>query len=203
MNTRQIDQFFKIFSRELGEEALVILTGAGAGAFWGRIRPSFDVDFEVTLRRKSPALWQRVENAATVASMETGIQANFADNIDRWGMISLLDYRKHRIAYKHFGPLQLTLMDPVYWSIGKMTRFLDSDVKDMAQVFHRRRVPWKKVVTAWGKALRQSPPSSALHLFRQQVEFFLKKYGPRCWGPSFPFASAVEAFHQAAGIRLD
>ena len=48
-------------------------------------------DDEVTLRSQSPALWVRVEPAAAVASQETGIQANFADDIDRWGMIFLLD----------------------------------------------------------------------------------------------------------------
>ncbi len=199
MNIKQIDRFFEIFSRELGEDAHVLLTGAAAGALWGRIRPSFDVDFEVTLRRKSPALWDRVEKAAAAASRETGIQANFADNIDRWGMISLLDYRKHKVAYKHFGPLKLELMDPLYWSIGKMTRYLRSDVEDVIEVFRCQRVPWQQVVKIWGKALLKSPRSTALHLFRQQVEFFLKQHGKRCWGKAFPEASLSE-FRQAAGI---
>jgi len=198
MNAKQIDRFFEIFSRELGETALVILTGAGAGALWGRIRPSFDVDFEVTLRRQNPALWVRVERAAAVATQETGIQANFADNIDRWGMISLLDYRRQRAMYKHFGPLKLELMDPVYWSIGKMTRYLSSDVEDIIDVFRRQRVPWRKAVRLWGKALKKSPRSTALHLFRQQVEHFIRHHGNHSWGNKFSFEDAMALFHQAS-----
>jgi hypothetical protein len=198
MNAKQIDRFFKIFSHELGEDATVILTGAGAGALWGRIRPSFDVDFEVTLRRKNPALWSTVERAAAIASQTTGIQANFANNIDRWGMISLLDYRKHRVAYKHFGPLKLELMDPIYWSIGKMTRYLSPDVEDIVEVFRRRHVAWSKAVAVWGKALKKSPKSTALHLFRHQVEHFIRHHGSRVWGKMFPTEEAIQAFHQAS-----
>ena len=201
MNSKQIDRFFSVLSRELDEPARVILTGAAAGALWGRIRMSADVDFEVRLRRSRPALWQKLEQAVERATDETGLLANFGESIDRWNMVTFLDYRQHLTAWRRFGTLRVFLMDPVFWSIGKMTRFTASDVEDVIRVFQKQNTPWPKACRTWGKALRKSPKSVELSLFRKQVDYFLKNHGKLIWGPAFPIDKALEHFHSASAAR--
>jgi hypothetical protein len=201
MNRKQVDHFFRTLSRELGEEARAILTGAAAGALWGNIRPSVDIDFAMELKSKAPDLWQKVETAVDRTTRLTGIQANFAEDIDRWGLISLLDYKKHTHLYRRFGRLRVVLLDPAYWSIGKMTRYLDPDIRDMAEVFKRQHVPVLRLVRLWGEALRKSPRSTMLIQFRRQVEDFLRHQGPRIWGQGFNTSEAITAFHRYAKIK--
>jgi hypothetical protein len=200
MKPVQIDRFFKVLSRELGEEGRAILTGAAAGALWGNRRPSLDVDFALELRRRSPALWQTVEEAIQRTVQLTGIQANYAEDIDRWGQITLGDYRKHTRIYKRFGRLRLELLDPVYWSIGKMTRYLEPDIQDMVAVFRTKKISWKKLTLHWGHCLRASPRSVVQAQFRRQVEDFLRRYGTAIWGARFSAARAQSSFYSAAGI---
>ena len=200
MNPRQIERFFQILSRELDAEARAILTGAAAGALWGRVRPSADVDFALEFKRTGPRLWEKVESAVKRTMKLTGLQANYAPDIDRWGLISLLDYKKHTRLYRRFGRLQVDLLEPGYWSIGKMTRYLEPDVRDMTDVFRRRRVRWQTLVKLWGRSLRKSPPSLVQGQFRRQVEDYLRHHGKKVWGNSFKAETAIEHFHRAAGV---
>ena len=203
MNRRQIERFFSILSRELDLEARAILTGAAAGALWGSRRPSVDIDFALALRRRNPKLWQRVELAVERSSRLTGIPANFAEDIDRWGLISLLEYKRHTKTYRRFGRLRLELMDPAYWSIGKMTRYLESDIRDLEEIFKRRKIPWARLTRLWGTALKKSPRSAALFQFRRQIEDFLRKKGQSIWGKAFNAKNAIKAFHRQAGISQE
>jgi len=201
MNAKEIERFFRIFDQELGEEARAILTGAAAGALLGRVRPSVDVDFALELRQKNMQAWEKIEPAIERTVKLTGIQANYAEDIDRWGLISLLDYKKHTRAYRRFGRLRLELLEPTYWSIGKMTRYLEPDVQDMVEVFRRRHIPWKGLVSLWGRALRASSMSPALLQFRRQVEHFLRQQGRAIWGRKFSLEEALRRFHSAAKIQ--
>jgi hypothetical protein len=201
MNARQIERFFQVLAKELDVDARAILTGAAAGALWGRVRPSVDVDFALELRKRQVPAWEKVERAIERTVQLTGIQANYAEDIDRWGLISLLDYGKHTRAYRRFGRLRLELLEPAYWSIGKMTRYLEPDVQDMVDVFRRRHISWKELVSLWGRALRASPKSAALGQFRRQVEHFLRVNGRTIWGRTFSQEEAIRRFHSAAKIR--
>ena len=201
MNTKEIERFFRTLDRELGAEGRAILTGAAAGALWGSVRPSVDVDFALELGQKNPEAWEKVESAIERTVKLTRIQANYAEDIDRWGMISLLDYKKHTRAYRRFGRLRLELLEPAYWSIGKMGRYLETDVQDMVGVFRRQQTPWKNLVLIWGRALRASPPSPALGQFRRQVEHFLRAYGRKIWGKQFSSEEALQGFYAAAKIK--
>jgi len=197
MNPRQIDRFFAILSRELELEAKVYVTGAAAGALWGRVRPSVDIDFAVDSKD-----WVALQVALDRTVRLTGIQANYAEDIDRWGLITLMDYKRLAKAYRRFGRLRVYLLDPATWSIGKMTRYLDPDVKDMIEVFKRQRVPAHRVVRRWGEALKKSPKTAMLLQFRHQVEDFLKTHGRAVWGPLFKSDSAKALFYRHAGIGL-
>lgn len=200
MNRRQIDTFFRVLSKQWGEPLVVLLTGAAAATLWGQVRPSVDVDFAVQVTRWNKETWEKLEAAIDRTVRLTGIQANYAEDIDRWGLITLLDYKRRTHPYRRFGPVQVRLLDPAYWSIGKMTRYLDPDVRDMVQVFKRQKVPADRLTRLWGRALKKSPRSTALIQFRRQVEDFLRTYGPTIWGRKFDAGKTIRRFYNEAGI---
>lgn len=199
MNQRQIDRFLRVFARELGESATVILTGAAAGSLWGHVRPSLDIDFAIRPAGRGTSHWKRVEEAARQTTALTGITANYAEDIDRWGPISLLDYRRRTLPYRRFRKLEVRLLDPAYWSIGKISRYLDPDVHDLVAVLKRQRVSATRVVRIWARALRASPPSAACSQFHKQAEHFLRTYGRTIWGRHVDPEGAVRRFARELG----
>jgi hypothetical protein len=199
MTRRPIEHFLAILAKELGRPAKLYLTGAAAAALWGRVRPSIDIDFGI----EAPVRGGRnvsVEEAVDRTTRLSGIAASFAEDIDRWGMITLLDYRRSSRVYARFGALEVRLLHPVNWAIGKLTRFLEPDVRDVIEVFRRQAVDSKLAARTWGRALRASPASTAQALFRSQVEYLFRHHGRRIWGPKFDADDAVKRFGRAARI---
>ena len=201
MKSSPAQHFFRALSKQLDEPVKVFLTGAAAGALFGNIRSSADVDFAIEPGRGGKGSWNKIDDAVKRASQATGITVQYARDIDRWGMISLLDYRKKSILYRKFGSIEVRALHPVYWAIGKFTRYLESDVQDLATVFRKKKISSLKLAATLGKALRKSPPSSQGFQFKQHVEQFFERYGRKVWGPRFDPASAISAFHFAAGIQ--
>lgn len=197
MNRRQIDRFFTVLGRELPSPARVILTGAAAGTLWGQVRPSLDIDFAIQ-PSGGDKHWAAVEAAIERTKRLTGIAANYAMDIDRWGAISLLDYRRHTHSYQVFGRVTVRVLDPAYWTIGKLTRYLAPDIDDMIAVLKRRRQAVEPLVRLWALALRRSPRSMTCTQFREQAEDFLKTYGRDVWGKAFDSERAIQRFHQHA-----
>lgn len=202
MHPRRIERFFRTLDREFGRPATIVLTGAAAGSLLGRIRPSQDIDFSVALASRSPEVWEAFQAAVERAVRETGIQANYAEDIDRWSAITLLDYRRHTVRWRRIGQVTVRVLDPVYWSIGKVGRYLELDVEDLVAVLRRTRTPLARLLAVWARALRASPRSTAVTQFRRQAEHFLRSYGRTVWGRRFDADGAVRRFHQAAGVRV-
>jgi len=200
MDRQQIDRFFKIVDAEFHQDARAILTGAAAGTIWGSRRPSMDIDFAIDLKSPGEQNWKQMESAIRKAVDKTGIHANYAEDIDRWGMITLLDYKNHTKLYKKMGKLAVQVLDPAYWSIGKMTRFINPDIEDMIYVFRKKKVPPEQLAEVWGKALRASQRSTALARFRRHVESFFESYGKSIWGRGFNSTKVIRWFHRSAGI---
>ncbi len=199
---KQIHEFFEVLARELDRPARVILIGAAAGALWGSVRPSQDVDFEIRVAGSGPAGERDIQTAIQRAVEATGVQANYAEEIGRWGMISLADYRRHTALYRRFGKLELRLLDPAYWAIGKLDRYVQSDAQDLLFVLRKRRPSLRHATRVWGRALRQSPLSETKLLFRRHVGHFLRTHGREIWGERFDPAEAVRAFHRHAGVSV-
>lgn len=202
LNQRLINRFFKVLSKELRQETRVVLTGAAAGNLLGEVRPSSDIDFAVCLNRSNPKSWEEVDRAIRKTVQITGVNANYAEDIDRWGLISLMDYLKHTLPYRQFGLIKVEILAPAYWSIGKMTRYLAPDIRDMIRVFKRQKIPYFELVKIWGIALKKSPKSTALFQFRKQAEDFLKRYGRLVWGRKFDPEKAMLAFHKVIGAAF-
>ena len=146
MDPAVIDRFFRILAKEFDRPATVILTGAAAGSLLGHIRASRDIDFAVRVSPRDEDAWERLAIAIDRARQRVGIEVNYAEDIDRWSSVTLLDYRRHTTAYRRFGALQVRVLDPVYWSIGKLGRYLELDVHDLLAVLRRHRVPARRAV---------------------------------------------------------
>ena len=202
MKSPPTQHFFRALSKQLDEPVKVFLTGAAAGALFGNLRSSADVDFAIEPARGRKGNWHKIDDALKRASRATGISVQYARDIDSWGMISLLDYRGKSLPYQKFGSVEVRTLHPAYWAIGKFTRYLESDVQDLATVLKKKKVPPAQLAKTLGKALRQSPPSSQRFQFRQHVEQFLKDYGRKIWGTRFDLSGSIRLFHQAAGISL-
>lgn len=158
------------------------------------------MDFEISLVRADSATWDKVEEAIRRTVEDTGIKANYGEEIGRWGVISLLDYRRHTFKYRGFGKVEVRLLDPPYWAIGKLDRYVHSDVQDLVAVLKTQSSSWTSAVRIWGEALKQSPRSEVLMLFRKHVEHFLRSHGRKIWGGRFDPAEATRLFHRHAGI---
>ncbi len=196
MNKRQIDRYFSLVDKIYEKKCRIILTGAAAGVLYGRVRPTMDVDFEA-----GAADWDGFLSAVKKASDQTGIESQFSEDIDHWSSITLMDYREHIYLYGKFGKLAIYLMEPAYWAIGKLSRYLDQDVQDMVRVFKKTGTNWKTVAEISGKALKKSPKSTACFLFRKQTEDFLKNRGREVWGKKYNADEAIIHFHKYAGIQ--
>jgi hypothetical protein len=204
MNRKEINCFFNILSGRFHRPAVVILTGASCGSLYGSVRPSLDIDFALKLKvksgRKNETAWQEFADAVRQAAALTGIQVQYAEDIDRWSQISFLDYANHTRPYRKFGRVEVRLLDPAYWAIGKLTRYLDPDIRDVTEVLQKTKVSWKKFAELLGRALRKSPKSTACYSFRRQVEDFFRTFGKKIWAGAYSAESAISAFHKAAGI---
>ena len=185
MHKKQIDLFFRELDKSLGQKADIILLGASAGNLMGHIRPSLDIDFEIRFKIK------RNKKAAEKKILETAqkirIAINFSENVDHWSMISYLDYRKTALPYKKFGNLNVKIIAPDYWTIGKLARYYALDSKDIAAIIKKKKLKPQPLVHLWKRALRSSDLSLELGQFKRHALHFLKSYGPRLWGKKFHY----------------
>lgn len=184
MRRKDIEGFFEVLARKWPSGTKVILTGGTASLLMGGKRPTLDIDFEVAFRSKRPG-WAAFEKAVRETEKETGISAQFSEEIERWSQISYLDYRKHVRPFGKFGRIELCILEPVYWSIGKIARYWDQDIQDLICVFKKEGPEPVDIARLWLKALRKSPPSSALFTVRQNAIHFFKTFGRRIWGKHF------------------
>lgn len=181
MTPRDIDHFFELLAEQCTAPMTIILTGGAAALLMGGVRPTLDIDCAITAKEMSAD----VDQIFSRITQQTQINVQYSEDIDRWSMISFLNYKKHTRPYKVFGKIKVEILEPEYWSIGKMTRFYASDVDDMVAVFKKQKTDPNRLVQVWSKALKKSPRSNAQFNFKRHVAHFFQKYGPTIWGKSF------------------
>lgn len=194
MNRKKIHEFFKRLDISLDQKAVVIVVGASAASLMGHVRPSFDIDFEIRLSRSTSAQKRKLAETILKTARETGVAVNFSENIGGWSMVSYLDYRKTALAYKKFGKLDVKLIEPAYWTIGKMTRFLELDVQDMVKIIRKKKIKPERVIKVWARAFQSSDLSLELGQFKEHVLFFLAQYAKKIWGKKINAADLKENF---------
>lgn len=184
MQKRQIDFFFRELDKTLGIKAEVILLGASAGSLMGHIRPSLDIDFEIRPAVKVKDKKGFQEKVLRVAR-KAGVAVNFSEDVGHRSMVNYLDYRKTALPYKTFGKLNVRLIAPEYWTIGKMARYYALDAQDVAAIIRKQKLQPLPLVRLWKRALESSDLSLELGQFKKHAEHFLKAYGRKLWGKAF------------------
>ncbi len=200
-----VNAYFVALARRTPCRLKVILTGGAQAMLLGGVRPTLDIYFGLLLRvapEEKETLWEQVETVVAEAARESGVIVQYAEDIDRWSSVVLLNYQKHTRLYRRFGKVSVHLLDPADWAVPKLARYVESDIEDLIAVLRQQKVKPEKLARVCGKSLRASPRSTALTLFRRQVEHFFRKYGKAVWGEKFDADKAIAQFHRAARIRL-
>lgn len=171
MRIKDADAYFKALSGEVKTPLVLVLTGGIAAGIMADERTTDDIDFAILryARKTLPELEALLQSLAK----KHGILVQYSSDIDRWSSVSFLDWKKHSRPYSRLGMLEVRVLDPYYWSIGKITRGIERDLQDLKAVIRKQKLDWKKLASLWAKALRKSPPSSALFSVRKQMENFL------------------------------
>lgn len=204
LNLASLDRFFEELARRVPGPVKVILTGGAEALLLGSSRPTADIDFGITLTAPGEGeerAWRAVEAAIAEASRAAGVAVQYSTDIDRWSMVAMPNYRRHTRPYQRYGRVTVHLLEPAYWAVPKLARYLDTDRSDLQEVLRTQGVQPQQLARVCGRALRASPRSTALFLFRQHVEDFLKTHGAGIWGDEFDAEAAVGIFHRAAGIQ--
>jgi hypothetical protein len=204
LNLALLDAFFEELARRVPSPVKVILTGGAEALLLGSSRPTADIDFGIALSVAGGTedhSWGMVEAAVAEASRAAGVAVQYSADIDRWSMVAMPNYRRHTQPYRRYGRVTVHLLEPAYWAVPKLARYLDTDQLDLQVVLQAQRVQPQHLARVCGRALRASPRSTALFLFRQHVEDFLRTRGASVWGEGFDAEAAVTVFHRAAGIR--
>ena len=180
----QLDRFFKELAGRWKKPVRIILTGAWAVVAWGTPRASHDVDFEVDhlAPRDAPAF----DAAARAAGEAAGLAVQYSTDIDRWSSIVLLDYRRKTQPLKRVGAIDVRVLDQQHWSIGKIARYVDTDVQDLVEVFRRVKPDPVQLATFWRRAIARSPLSTQQWPTKRQALDFFRRHGRTVWGRTLP-----------------
>jgi hypothetical protein len=196
-----IHRFFEELGRRIDRPVTVLLTGGAAGILQGVKRATLDIDFEIRLRRAAAGSdsgdrWESVQRAIEDASRATGITAQYDEDIDKWSSIALPSKRSR--FYRRFGKVEVRILEPGLWAVGKLTRYLSSDIQDLRIVLKGAGITASAAVKLWGAALGISPASSSHITFRKQVESFLDQYAREVWGRNTDSAGLKRLFLESA-----
>jgi len=100
-------------------------------------------------------------------------------------MIDYLDYREKAVPYKKIGKINIKLMSPPYWTIGKISRYLEIDINDLIKVIKTKDLNPDTLIDLWRRALKKSPLSLKCGEFRDHIKHFVHAYGKKIWGKNF------------------
>ncbi len=195
MKIKDIERFFTVLDQKIDIPLEVVLTGGAAAVLQGVIRATHDIDFEVDFIHKPkdiPVAWKMVHEAMHFSGQATGITPQYASDIDRWNAIPLPFKSSLRIMT--IGKIKVRILDPGLWAIGKLTRYIQSDIDDLRIVLKSAKTKPNPMARLWGQALRRSPPSNMQNLFARQVESFFRSYAKEIWGSKTDPSKLIEIF---------
>jgi hypothetical protein len=182
MKPHDIDHFFKQLSQHFVFPSTVILTGGGAAILEGVSRGTRDLDFQIVLKNATASRKSMFQAAIEEVEKRTGIAAQYDASIAMWSSIAWPAPRLKSYRYKRFGKIEVRILDPLWWSIGKIARYLTSDQSDVVTVFKKMKVQPEQAMRAWGRALGRSPMSNVQVIFRRQVFYFIEQHSRAVWG---------------------
>ena len=192
MNLSQAEDYFTDLGKELRTHTVIVLTGGIAASIMADARTTDDIDF--ALIKPMTEQWDEVSALLQKMAKKHGIDVYFSEDLDRWSSVTLLDWKEHTHLHRKAGSLDVRILDPLYFSIGKITRGTARDLSDIIMVFKAQKVKWAPLVKLWATALQKSPRSLALPRAKTQMEEFLQNYGPEIWGKKFEAKASIEKF---------
>lgn len=202
MTSKDVVRFFTALSRRWTGSLDVILIGGAAAVLAGSRRMTRDVDFEVRLGLGSqPEDGDGVAEAIRRATLDSGVRAQFAVDIERWSDVALPGYRASARPWKRFGTVRVKLLAPAWYVASKLRRGARKDFDDAVLVGRATRLAWRPVARTLGDAVRASPPSTHLPPFKARCEYFFERYGRLLWGPRFDSAAALIVFRRRSVKR--
>jgi hypothetical protein len=182
--------YFRDLGKKLETPVVVAVTGGIAASILADERTTDDIDFAIL---KGIKQHQEITKLLDALAEEHGIAVQYSEDIGRWSMIDMLDWRRHSKPYHRFGMLEVRVLEPLYWSIGKVSRGMQRDFDDIVKVFKKKKIPWEKAVRLWSKALRKSPVSESRGQALRQMEDFFTHEGKKVWARTFePKAALAE-----------
>lgn len=197
MKKKEIDHFFHQLSSKTKIRAQIYLTGGIASLFLGGNRATQDIDFAVLAKKN----WEEISRSIIEVSQKLAIPVEFTEDISRWGMIGFPEFERDAIFYKNFGSIKVYILDPIIWSVGKMSRYTLDDLQDIEKVFKKNKVTPDKVIKIWAEAFLKSPNSSEKNLFIKKVEDFLKHSGQAIWGKKLPVDQTFNSFLRLVQLK--
>ena len=198
MRPNDIDSFFKLLAKEISFPVTVILTGGGAAILSGVSRATQDLDFQITLPRATAARRLVFQQAIEEVEKKTGIAAQYDASIETWSSIAWPSAKAKSSRYRRFGPIDVRILDPLWWSVGKIARYLTYDVSDVVTVFRQMKIKPEIAMRNWGKALGRSPLSNMQSIFKRQAFDFLSRHGSTIWGSNLDKEKLQNIFLTAA-----
>ncbi|MCG3204701.1 MAG: hypothetical protein KCHDKBKB_01416 [Elusimicrobia bacterium] len=199
MKISDIDRFFQELDNRSTLPLKVLITGGAAAVLFGGARSTQDIDFEVAFKltpAQSRSNWPKLQQWLEDVSRSTGISPEYSDDIERWSSIALP--QKKSKLYKKIGKIEVRVLDPGLWAIGKLARFLNEDVRDMVHVFSLVKTFPIDLARLWGTALGMSPPSPIQSEFRRHVDHFFDAHAVQIWGRKESPEKLKEIFMKAA-----
>ncbi len=183
MNQNDLDIFFTELDKSLQIACSIILTGASAGMLMGHIRPSLDIDFEITPLKTSDKhlLADSLPKAINTATKVMPVAVDYSGDISHWSQISYLDYRTTAQSYKKIGLLDINIIAPEYWTIGKMTRFVAQDIEDIKVIITSKNIQPIPLINLWAQALTSSELSLTCSAFKRNVNNFINAFSKELW----------------------
>jgi hypothetical protein len=199
MRIKHADAYFKALGGELRTPLVLVLTGGIAAGILADERTTDDIDFAIL--RYTRKILPELEAVLQRLAKKHGILVQYSTDIGRWSSVSFLDWKKHSRPYTHQGFLDVRVLDPYYWSIGKITRGTERDLKDLEAVIRKQKLNWKKLASLWSEALRKSPPSSALFNVRKQMEGFLGRSKKGIFDVHYDASEAAAYFRKLLALK--
>jgi hypothetical protein len=192
---QRYEKFFKELGAGLRSPLTIVLTGGAAAHLLGGERPTQDLDFNI--QPEDPENWEEDSQTMDRLSAKHHLPLEYSEDISRWSMINLLDWREHTLPYGSYGRLTVRLLHPKYWSIGKISRGLQTDFEDLVVILKKFKLGADELIPFWAQALRSSERSSELFIARKMIEDFLRQEGRKIWGPGYDPVAALKSFKGA------
>jgi len=109
------------------------------------------LDFQVSFKKKSSSFSQVFQVAIEAVAKETGIAAQYDAAIESWSSISWPQARPKSRLYRNFGPVEVRILDPLWWAVGKLARYLKYDISDLVIVLKATHTKPEVAAKVWGK----------------------------------------------------